>query len=347
MRRLKHVIAIIAILLIIAFLAWIFMKGGWESMEKDEEGPVQSASRVSVQGGENIITLDNAARMKSGIEVEALKPALHSVEVRAYGAVLGVRELIDLRKSYADAKALVEKARARRDASRREYARLKALNKENRNISDKALDAAKAGLRADTADAAAATEALRALRAGALQRWGGVITGWVYGDSGAFRRLAGQKDLLVQVTLPQEAGITHAPYSATVQRSGGRLVRARFVSPAPSTDPRIQGVSFFCTVPLKDSGLLPGMNVTAYLPGGPEIKGVIVPASAIVWWQGSAWVYVRSGGERFVRREVSAETPVKGGFFTSKGFKTGDEAVTRGAELLLSEEFRTHIQTSD
>ena len=347
MKRLKPLIAVVAFLLIGAFLAWIFMKGGQEMMDSDEEAPVESPSRVSVQGGEKVITLDIATRIKSGIETEALKPAMHTVEIRAYGIVLGIGDLIDLRKGYADAKAAVEKTEARLVASRTEYARLKALNEENRNVSDKALEAAQALLSSDSADAAGAEEALRALRAGALQRWGGVITGWVYGDSGAFRRLAGQKDLLVQVTLPREAGLVTAPHIATVRTRDGRFVRARPVSPAPSTDPRIQGASFFYTVSSKDSGLLPGMNVTAYLPGGPEIRGIIVPSSAIVWWQGRAWVYARSGMDRLVRREVSSEMPVKGGLFTSKGFREGDEIITKGAELFLSEEFRAQIKTSD
>jgi len=34
-----------------------------------------------------------------------------------------------------------------------------------------------------------------------------------------------------------------------------------------------------------------GMNVKAFLPEGKDLPGVIVPSNAVVWYQGSAWIY--------------------------------------------------------
>ena len=105
-------------------------------------------------------------------------------------------------------------------------------------------------------------------------------------------------------------------------------------------------MSFFYLAPARPQGLLPGMNVLAYLPIGPPVQGVMVPAAAVVWWQGKAWVYVQTDPNHFVRRELSTETPVPEGWFVGTGLAAGDSIVVRGAQLLLSEEFRAQIQVS-
>ena len=62
-------------------------------------------------------------------------------------------------------------------------------------------------------------------------------------------------------------------------------------------------------------------------------------ASAIVWWQDKGWVYRRIDPARFARAEVSTDLPAPGGGYVVAGLPNGVEIVTRGAQLLLSEEF--------
>jgi hypothetical protein len=124
----------------------------------------------------------------------------------------------------------------------------------------------------------------------------------------------------------------------------GTLISATLVSPSPHTDPRVQGLSFFYVASAATPRLVPGMNILAYLPVGPQVSGVVIPAPAIVWWQGKAWVYVQQGADRFVRREVPTENQVHDGWFVTREFSAGDRLVVRGAQALLSEEFRARIQ---
>jgi hypothetical protein len=106
-------------------------------------------------------------------------------------------------------------------------------------------------------------------------------------------------------------------------------------------------MSFFYVASAPTPGLLPGMNVLAYMPVGPQVAGVTVPAPSIVWWQGKAWVYVKKGPDHFVRHAVPTEHPVKDGWFVVNGFSAEDRLVVRGAQLLLSEEFRSQIQVGE
>lgn len=347
-KSVKIIVTSIILAGIAGLLVWGYLESRKEmAMEAERERPVKAPSRVSVQGDEVVITLDAESRKKSAIVVAPLAAVSHRGEVRATGVVLQLQGLFDARTGYASAKAQVEKSKALLAASGNEYQRLKLLNADNRNISDKALQAAEAAWRADEAAVRAAIPSLQALSGSIRQQWGSVIAGWLFEESPAFERLTRQDELLLQVTLPHDVHVDAGPQSIQVQAADGtRLITARLVSAAPATDPRIQGLSFFYLAPAQ-SGLLPGMNVLARLPFGPMMKGVVVPASAVVWWQGKAWAYQQKGADSFVRREVPTGIPVKDGIFVATGFSPEDQVVVSGAQLLQSEEFRSQIQVGE
>ena len=343
----KSLLVIIVLIGIGVLLIWAFLGGRKELIiEKEIDQPIKAPSRVSIQDGEIVVTLSRTEELKSGIAVAPLQLVLHKEEFKAYGIVMEIQELIDLHNSYVAAKAQVEKARASLVASQREYERLQLLHENNRNISDKTFQAAEAAWRSNGADAHATQEALHNIEATARQRWGTVIAGWLVEKSPVFDRLRQQQDVLIQITLPQDTYLNPAPQIALIQTTRGNFSSAKFVSLSPRPDPRVQGMSFFYITSFQPD-LLPGMNIIAYLPVGSRNQGVVVPDPAVVWWQGKAWVYVQKGAGRFVRREISTETPVKDGWFVLKGIKAGDWIVVKGSQLLMSEEFRSQIQVGD
>ena len=345
----KSLLVIIVLIGISALLIWAFMGGRKElAREQEREQPVKVPSRVSILDGESVVTLSRAEEIKSGIAVASLQPVSHQEELKAYGTVmeLELRDLFDLYNSYVAAKAQAEKARASLDASRREYERLKPLHENNRNISDKTFQAAEAAWRSNEADTHVAQEALHTINATVRQRWGSVVAGWLVEKSPVFNRLRQQQDVLIQATLPPDTHLASAPQTAMVQTADSKLVSAKLVSLSPHTDPRIQGMGFFYVASMQP-GLLPGMNVIVYLQTGHRNQGVVVPAPAVVWWQGKAWVYVQKETGQFIRREISTETPVKDGWFVLKCLTAGDRIVVRGSQLLMSEESRSQIQVGD
>jgi hypothetical protein len=67
----------------------------------------------------------------------------------------------------------------------------------------------------------------------------------------------------------------------------------------------------------------------------------------VVWWAGRAWVYRRLGQDSFSRHEIPTDMPAEkeAGFVAPANlFKADEKIVTTGAQLLLSEEFRSQIQ---
>jgi hypothetical protein len=343
--KLKITLAIIILVGVVGLLIWAFTRGP-KPLALDTHPP-DPGSRVSAQAEENTILLTRLAQKRNGMVTAAVETVLHRESLQAYGVVLHLTALADLRKSYVLAKARVEDTLTKLDVSRKEYERLKILNEDHKNVSDKDLQSGEANWHSAEINLRASQEVLPALEGAVDQQWGEVIAKWVFEGSPAFYKLIRQEDFLLQITLPSGARISPVPGTVSVQTPDGALVPALFVSPSPQTDPRIQGISFFYLTPARRTNLLPGMNVAVSMPAGPQIRGFFIPGSAVVRSQGKAWVYVQKDEERFVRRKVSTETPVKNGYLVMKGFREGDRIVVKGAQLLLSEEFLTKAQTGE
>lgn len=291
------------------------------------------------------VVLDEAAIVRSGIETAPLARAAQSPKARVFGSVLDARGMIDLYNGYGGTVAALKKARAAEAASKSEYERLEKLNAQAKNVSDKALQAARAAWLTDRAELDAAAGAQAALRDSIIQMWGPVIARWITGGNRPYERIASLKDVVIQLTYPADAGMIEPPAEVMVEPYPGAASKARFVSIAPKVDPRIQGPSFFYAAPFS-RGLAPGTNVSVYLPAGKKAEGAVIPASALVWTEGRAWAYVEAAKGHFTRVEVATSNPVEDGFL-SGGFPDGTMVVVRGAEMLLSEEFRSRIQKGE
>ncbi|HQT26258.1 MAG: efflux RND transporter periplasmic adaptor subunit [Burkholderiales bacterium] len=301
------------------------------------------ANDLKVPGG--TVRLDQAALLRSGIQAAPLSRATHQQTIQAYGVVLSAQSLLDLRNRVVMSRSQMDKARATQEISRQEYLRIKSLHDDGRNVSDKALQAAEGAWRIDQASSNAAGEALDAVISDARLQWGNAIVRAVLDNAPLFRQLVDGREALIQITALSGVTIPEAPPTAEIQANGKRVVKASLVSPSPKTDPKFQGLSFFFHAP--SSGLLPGMTVTASLPVGLPKGGVVIPASAVVSKQGSAWVYVPQEPGSFVRRKLLTDTPVAGGWFASRGFEPDEMVVTTGAQQLLSQEFHARIQSGD
>ena len=304
--------------------------------DEQREEAIQPPSRVSVQNGQTVITLDPKTQSRAGIIVGPLKTMTSRERITAPAVVLSAQKRIGRRSNYVSSLARLEKARANVDVSEQEFNRLKSLYQDNQNASQKALDGAQGALRSDQAEVRAAQQDLLLQTAALRQDWGEVITKWVVEGVAILDRVFEQRELLLQLTMPPGSGPAAAEtISLDLPQSGH--AQAKLISTFPHVDPRIQGVGFLYVTP-SHLGLAPGLNLVAHLAVGRLMHGVLIPQQAVVWWQGQAWVYKQPAPGRFVRQEIETGTQVAGGFFVSGGILPGDRVVVSGAQMLLSEE---------
>lgn len=336
-------IAVIGAALVVFLLARV---GQERTTEAERERPVRAPSRISLEHGETIVSLDGSIRQKSGIGVAALESTMHQPEQRAYAQVLEVRAWSEARNAYLVAKGQSDKARASAEESRTDVARQNTLHSAG-STSAESLQEAHLKAESDRAAAEPAEAAVRLLQSSMRETWGEPLAHWLMEGSPQLDELVSEHSVLVQVSLPAAVNIAEPPHTAMIRGADGNPVEAHFVSRTSRVDPRFQGSIFFYMAPRQERGLFPGLATTAFLPHGEPQAGVLVPNDAVVWLQGRAWVYVQIDRQRFARREIATDAPVLGGWFVSKGIKANDRIVNKGAQQLISEEFRSQIQVGE
>ncbi|GAC1378721.1 MAG: hypothetical protein NVS3B3_20840 [Aquirhabdus sp.] len=107
---------------------------------------------------------------------------------------------------------------------------------------------------------------------------------------------------------------------------------------SPQADPAIQGASYLYVV---EEALPVSLHTSAHIPLSEKgTSNPLIPESAIVWYGGQSWVYIKKDANHFTRRFVPVKQGESHGGAVASDIKAGDEIVINGAQLLLSEELR-------
>ena len=332
---------VLAILLIgaAAIAIWLVVSGKLNSGSAGKANtPAPATQAVALVNGVTVVMLDTATQTQSGIRTEALSSANYRAETAAYGTVLDLQPLIDLRTRYAAALADTDAARATAAASRQEYERSRVLYQDNQNVSLKTYQAAQAAYQSDQAKADAAALNTQNIQAAARQQFGATLGRWALAaHSPEMARLLNRQEVLLRVTLALDDSMA-APTQIQISVNNDRRLPAYLVSPSAQSDPAVQGSAFIYRA---SAPIAAGTNIAAYLPTSKQItQGTLIPAAAIVWYGGQPWAYKQIDAAHFGRYPVAQQSPMQGGFFVTQGFKPGERVVVSGAQLLLSEELR-------
>jgi biotin carboxyl carrier protein len=135
---------------------------------------------------------------------------------------------------------------------------------------------------------------------------------------------------------------------------------ARYVAPAAHVDTVTRAPAFMYRVSATWPGARPGLPIVATIPDPrASASGVFVPTEAVVQWEGLSWAYVqrassaaagRAPQHAYVRVRIDTANPIDGGWIVQQavnGVSAGNTIVVRGAQQLLSEEFRARIEVGN
>lgn len=296
---------------------------------KPEEAPAEAAKTTT---DETSVTMPAETAKENGIAVIALQPAVQQSAILIGNAtVVDVTDLVNIASQYAAARAQRDQAAAHLQASRATFERLRALNADNHNVSDRAVQEAAAAAASDAASVRSADVNALATDATARQRWGAVLTRGIIGGASWARQLASREAVLVEAAFTNEAV---APQQIQITGAMGRPVTARHVAVSPRVDARLQKPVHDYLAP---SAELPvGLITNIYAPV-PSRGGVLVPKDAVVWNGSQALVFVEDRPGHYQQQAISAQTAVDNGFLETS-LQPGTRVVVSGAQQLLSEQ---------
>jgi hypothetical protein len=298
--------------------------------------------------GMTVVNLDPQKQKLAGLEIMTVKPSVYQPEFIAYGKAINVQPLVSIRSQYRVALSEQKSAGARLTQSGQSIRRTEALYRHGvaakRSVQEQQSlwQTDKAQLEARRAQSDAVLEDARIT-------WGTELAEWAFaaGKDRLNDFVAGKQTLLL-VTLPvgKDLPAPHAAAFADPEGNRGKAQAAAYISPAPQIDQTVQGPSFFFRI--DGRRVRPGMTVSVWLPeGGVRDDGVTVPASALIWSMDQAFVYVKTGPTAFTRRLIANYIPSPEGYFVWNALRPGEELVTVGGQMLLSQEFRSQIPEED
>ncbi len=288
--------------------------------------------------GETVVVVSPEAQRASHIEEAPLAAVTSQSGISAYATVIDLQPLFDLRNRLASARADVDTFTAQAASSRTQYQGSRTLYADDRNVSLKTLQAAQSAMQSDDAKLQSARVTLNGLDGAMRQQFGDALANAAAAPaSKLFQRLQAGQSVVLRVTLPSSFG-TMPPERIAVDTADGRTVPAQRLSASPLADPAVQGSPWLYVA---DAALPANLRTSARVPTSNQaVSALLIPEQAVVWYGGQTWTYVRTAPERFTRRYVLAGSEGDHGFMVTSGFHAGDQIVTQGAQLLLSEELK-------
>jgi len=271
------------------------------------------------------VKLAAAVQQKLGLKSEPLKARISAATLSGFVKVLDAGPLAQLDADIAAAAAAAQ-------ASQAEFERSQALNKDGQTVAAKQVEAARAQAQADSIK-------LALLRRRVGLEWGDGIArmsdrqrNQLLADIGAGRAA------LIRIDTPSGEGLVGLK---TVELDLGSLgrVRATVLGTARAADPKLLSPGLIATA--RGPGvrsLSVGLSAPVTLAASAAVKGVVAPRAALLRSQGRTWVYVRTGAETFLRKEVEDARSDPAGLFTPVELKPGQQVVTQGAAALFAAE---------
>lgn len=285
--------------------------------------PAAAEAEAAEPPAPNPTKFSAAKRAAAGITLAKPTSVTLAPEVKGFGRVLDPTPFLALIAERDSAAATYEGTAKALD-------RVKKLYADQTNVSAQAVEAAEA---AEAKDRAALTSARMRLSTS----WGHELAGT---SSGPIVEAIEKGGALVRLDILPGDAPAALPKSATVALLGSNEVYpAEIIGSAPTTDPQMQGSSYIAIV--RDHSLPTGAALRVTVTGsGESEKALTIPRAAVVYHQGSPWVYVLGEEDTFFRRLVALGRTTPEGVVVTEGLTEDDQVAVTGPQQLLSAELQ-------
>lgn len=322
----KAVATALAVVVLVALVYLFRTRRAETAGAGDREAPVVAPSRMLEANGEAVVALDREARQRLGLALVGLSAATAKPDVRLPGEVIEEPERTTVVRSPLSGRLSATPA-----GSWPTFGEWVRAGREIGQVSD--------------------ARPLVLSRSGTVTRLG-AHPGEIVEAGQVLLEVTDYSEPLARITwsddgpMPAPATVTLIPSTSAAPAPPG--IPARLVGPGSEADPVSRRPTFLYRAQRAWPGSRPGAPLTAAVPAtGAALAGVRVPEAAVVQWQGLGWAYVQRSPGHFARVRVPTTSPVAGGWLVRGDLAGGDSVVVRGAQELLSEEFRARVSVGE
>jgi len=344
MRNIRYLLSLVKWMLIVNILKIVIVYGLFYAAivvaEIEEKEDLES-----VLLGQVLMTKESQTNL--GLKIKNLQKVNYEAEFLAYGQVKTIQSLIKLRGDYFTALATQQSAKAKLTQSQQALQRLKKLHQAGSG-SNRQLQLQQSQWRSNKAELAGNRYRLATIKEKARFQWGEQSLKWLFDpDSKQYQQLINHQQFLVKITLPTGQALPKNKKSIYIEANGHRnkATPANFLMNAPYTSNLGLGQSYFFVS--NDATLRIGMTVSAWITKNQQRQGFIIPVTAVVWHLGQAFVYLQIEDNLFMRQMIGNIERSSAGYFIEQELLKSKKLVEKGAQMLLSEEFRGQIPDED
>lgn len=283
----------------------------------------------------------------SGLQTSEARQTEYQPEFVAFGKALDIQPLTALRLRYFQAKAESSIIQARINQLQQSLQRVKLLVDDGITAKRK-LQEQQSLWQSENSRLDAARFNIEGVINEARLNLGRELSGRILSTQSDFMDslISGNLVILLITLQPEQSLPSDNPIFADPNGHRNSAKKAEFIAESPQSNAAFQGRSYFFQT--KNPDLKPGMNVTAWIRNKENGQtGVIIPKSAVFRSMGENYVFIKTGKDRFVRREIGTGSPTQNGYFIQNTINPGELIVTIGSLMLLSEESKKPIQTDD
>lgn len=291
-----------------------------------------------------LLTLPLSVQHTMPIETQPAQRLQLKARLSHYGSVLDLTPLLSFRGQCLANKQVMVQAQAQFNISQAALARVQTMYR-NKVTSLRALEQQKRQWLADQTALNTATLRYHTLIRKTRLQWRQLADIFCQQHGRVIDLVTGNSKIIA-IPRPHQA-VMSAVNTLDINISG--VQQTITVQPLPNIDVfdvvRQTSQILFIT---HDEHLHNKQHFNVQLPlAGPAQHGLFIPASAMLWHLGQAFVYIKVDPEHFRHQNIDHYTAVKKGYLVFDNIKPGDEVVVRGGQILLSYEFRSQIPDDD
>ena len=203
------------------------------SLADDDDDDDKKPSAKNQQ--QNNITLTDKAQKTSGLQTIKLEVSTFQVESVAYGKVLPIQPLFELRQRYLTALTEQNSAKAKFLQAKQQIERQNALYQEG-VTAKRSVEEQQALLQVEKSTLEATQHQDTAIKNQALLTWGKTLTEWMLGNNNKLDDLLSGETQLLQITLPSHKALNSKTLYVANSGDRAKAVPAKLISIAPQTD---------------------------------------------------------------------------------------------------------------